>query len=114
MKKAIIAVLALASFSAMAETKTMSCDISLVAALGEETTKVLSLDPKGAVVAANGDMFQIVVGDHIITSPKLKTVAPGIKRGQKEGVVFIERENTFQVTMDGQKWFVADNCKKIG
>ncbi|MFP1879747.1 hypothetical protein [Lonsdalea quercina] len=113
MKTAIALSLCLALFVApSAQASTLICDSSVVAGLGENTTKVIAVKAQSSTVSTDGQRFQAVYGGLIITSPNMNDVGRGVKRGFSNGVVYIMRQGTYQASNDGNKWLIFNHCTK--
>lgn len=113
--KALIALLFVSSVTVAAPVKVTVCDVSVVVGLGDQPIKILSHNPGGAMVADNGISYTVVQGNNVIVSPAMKEVNKGIWRAvDREGVLFIKRGGSYQVTIDGSRWLYYDNCQSTG
>ncbi len=113
--KSLIALLFVSSVAAAAPAKVKICDASLVVGMGDQPITTLSHNPRAAMIADNGISYTVVQGKNVLVSPAMREVNKGIWRAvDPEGVMFIKRGGSYQVTMDGVKWLYYDNCHAAG
>ncbi|TKI03542.1 hypothetical protein [Martelella alba] len=116
MKILITSILLLISALSYADqTKIMVCDGYAVIGFNEQPVRVDGQRKNAALIADNGSMFQVVQDEYVLTSPIIHEVKRGIFRAiDAQGVIFIKRGGTYQISADGTKWLYYDNCRVAG